>query len=77
MVLKSCKGQTCIQPWDVLQPADNVTTLHDVLVEKYDAFYTAQPQVSFDWCEKGYIIAAEGPQNPLTSRYGVSWDSWV
>ncbi|CAG8089156.1 unnamed protein product [Penicillium olsonii] len=77
MVLKSCQGKTCIQPWDVLQPVDNVSTLRDALVEEYDDFYAAQPQVSFDWCGEGYIIDAEGPQDPLTSRYGVSWDVWV
>ena len=77
MVLKSCQGKTCIQPWDVLQPVDNVSTLRDALVEEYDDFYAAQPQVSFDWCGEGYIIDAEGPQDPLTSRYGVSWDVWA
>jgi hypothetical protein len=60
-----------------LQPADGVRSLEDALVEKFDGFYAAQPQVSFDWCDKGYIVEAEGPQVPLTSRYGVLWDVWV
>ena len=77
MVLKSCQGKTCIQPWDVLQPADNVSSLQDALIAEYDGFYAAQPQVAFDWCDAGYIVEAEGPQIPLTSRYGVSWDVWV
>lgn len=77
MVLKSCQGATCIRPWDVLQPVDPVRTLQDALHEKYDGFYGAQPQVSFDWCDAGYIVEAEGPQVPLTSRHGVSWDVWV
>ncbi|KAJ5882628.1 uncharacterized protein N7529_001300 [Penicillium soppii] len=77
MVLKSCQGVTCIQPWDVLQPVDGVKSLQDALVQEFDGFYAAQPQVSFDWCDKGYIVEAEGPQVPLTSRYGVSWDVWV
>ncbi|KAJ5772752.1 Alkaline phosphatase-like alpha/beta/alpha [Penicillium paradoxum] len=77
MVLKSCQGVTCIQPWDVLQPVDDVSSLQDALHEEYDNFYGAQPQVSFDWCDAGYIIDAEGPQVPLTSRHGVSWDIWV
>lgn len=77
MVLKSCQGVTCIQPWNVLQPQDSVSTLSDALHKKYDEFYDAQPQVSFDWCADGYIIEAEGEQVPLVSRYGVSWDVWV
>ncbi|KAJ6100451.1 hypothetical protein N7499_000081 [Penicillium canescens] len=77
MVLKSCQGVTCIHPWNVLQPQDSVSTLSDALHERYDGFYGAQPQVSFDWCDDGYIIEAEGPQVPLVSRYGVSWDVWV
>lgn len=77
MVLKSCQGVTCIHPWDVLQPVDPVSTLQDALNEEYDGFYSAQPHVSFDWCDAGYIVEAEGPQVPLTSRHGVSWDVWV
>ncbi|CAG7959601.1 unnamed protein product [Penicillium nalgiovense] len=77
MVLKSCHGETCIQPWDVLQPVDPVSTLQHALNEEYDGFYGAQPQVSFDWCDAGYIVEAEGAQVPLTSRHGVSWDVWV
>ncbi|OQE40896.1 hypothetical protein PENCOP_c005G05554 [Penicillium coprophilum] len=77
LVLKSCQGVTCIRPWDVLQPVDPVSTLQDALHEEYDGFYGAQPRVSFDWCDAGYIVEAEGPQVPLTSRHGVSWDVWV
>jgi hypothetical protein len=77
MVLKSCQGVTCIQPWDVLQPVDPVSTLQHALNKEYDGFYGAQPQVSFDWCDSGYIVEAEGAQVPLTSRHGVSWDVWV
>ncbi|KAL3475985.1 alkaline-phosphatase-like protein [Aspergillus californicus] len=77
LVLKSCRGVTCIHPWDVLQPRDSVSTLRDAIHEKYDEFYSAQPRVSFNWCDAGYIVDAEGPQEPLTSRHGLSWDVWV
>lgn len=77
MVLKSCQGVTCIRPWDVLQPVDSVSSFRDALNESYDDFYGGQPRVSFDWCDAGYIIEAEGPQVPLTSRHGMSWDAWV
>ncbi|KAJ5584753.1 Alkaline phosphatase-like alpha/beta/alpha [Penicillium hispanicum] len=77
LVLKSCQGAACIAPWDVLQPKDSVRSLQEALDERFDAFYGEQPQVSFDWCDAGYIIEAEGPQVPLTSRYGLPWDVWV
>ncbi|KAJ5675433.1 hypothetical protein N7462_008330 [Penicillium macrosclerotiorum] len=77
LVLKSCQGVTCIEPWDVLHPEDPVFSLQDALEERYDAFYEIQPAVSFDWCDAGYVLAAEGPQVPLTSRYGLPWDVWV
>lgn len=80
LVLKSCQGATCIEPWKVLQPEESVHSLRDALAEEYDPFYSQQPRVSFDWCAEGYVIDAEGPQAPgapLTSRYGVSWDHWV
>ena len=62
MVLKSCKGEECIDPWKVLHPNGDVRTLKDALGEKYDAFYRHQPKVEFTSCELGYIIDAEGPQ---------------
>ncbi|KAJ5167602.1 uncharacterized protein N7482_003196 [Penicillium canariense] len=77
LVLKSCQGTTCIEPWKVLHPGDTVRSLRDALDEEYDSFYGVQPPVSFGWCDAGYIVEAEGPQVPLTSRYGVSWDVWV
>ncbi|KAJ5133053.1 hypothetical protein N7448_007211 [Penicillium atrosanguineum] len=58
-------------------PASNLRSFRDALDKHYDAFYRAQPRVSFDWCAAGHIVEAEGPQVPLTTRYGISWDNWV
>ena len=77
LVLKSCKGITCIEPWTVLQPEVSVRSLREALDDQFDEFYSKQPRVSFDWCDSGYIIEAEGPQAPLTTRYGMPWDVWV
>ena len=62
MVLKSCVGIVCIQPWPVLHPQGNVHSLQDAMNTKYDAFYASQPKVSFSACLGGYIISNEGPQ---------------
>lgn len=77
LVLKSCKGNTCIQPWRVLHPDGSVESLKDALQVKYDSFYTNQPKVSYSVCEPGYIIAAEGPQVGLQYRDGLSWEAWT
>ncbi|KAL5044367.1 hypothetical protein BDW71DRAFT_186226 [Aspergillus fruticulosus] len=78
LVLKSCKGATCIKPWDVLHPGGHVQNLKDALNPLYDAFYTNQARVSFDHCEYGYIPEIEGPQDALPfTRYGVNWDVWT
>ncbi|KAL2807944.1 alkaline-phosphatase-like protein [Aspergillus granulosus] len=78
LVLKSCKGTTCIKPWDVLHPDGDVQNLQDALGSQYDRFYNRQARVSYDRCELGYIVESEGPQEALSySRYGLSWDAWV
>lgn len=77
LVLKSCQGQTCIRPWDVLHPEGNVETIVDALNVKYDEFYNVQSKVSFSRCEFGYILDAEGPQTALTYRDGIEWHHWV
>ncbi|KAL4999795.1 alkaline-phosphatase-like protein [Aspergillus recurvatus] len=78
LVLKSCKGATCIKPWDVLHPGGHVHNLKDALNPLFDAFYTNQVRVSFDHCENGYIPEVEGPQDALPfTRYGLNWDVWT
>lgn len=82
LVLKSCQGVTCVRPWEVLHPAGHVQDLPDALHTQYDQFYREQVKVAYDRCESGYIIDAEGVQEPLiyrdlTSRDGVSWHHWV
>lgn len=77
MVLKSCTGETCIEPWKVLHPQGDVASLSDALKVQFDAFYELQVKVSFSRCELGYIIDAEGPQAPYQYREGTSWHAWV
>lgn len=63
MVLKSCKGDSCRQPWRTIHPFGNVYSLIDALDKKYDTFYKHQPKVAFSSCELGYFLGAEGPQD--------------
>ncbi|KAL2194099.1 alkaline-phosphatase-like protein [Corynascus similis CBS 632.67] len=81
LVLKSCKGQTCVRPWHALHPAGNVRTLRDALSPRFDSFYERhQIEVSFSRCELGYLLDAEGPQfetDGLVYRDGAWWSEWV
>lgn len=80
-MLKSCKGDICVHPWRALHPARDVNNLHAALSPKFDDFYEVQQtKVSYDRCEMGYILDAEGPQfekDGLVYRYGARWDEWV
>jgi glucoamylase len=62
LVLKSCGGSTCIEPWKQLHPDGLVRTLNDALSPKYDSFYDGLPKVEYDFCVKGHVVAAKGPQ---------------
>jgi hypothetical protein len=62
MVLKSCSGDSCRNPWAQLHPNGDVHSLADALDKSYDTFYANQPKVSFSECSLGYHLWAEGPQ---------------
>ena len=63
MVLKTCKQDTCRNPYGVLFPNGNVSTLEDAMQSKYDTFFANQPKVSFSNCKGANITSSEGPQN--------------
>ncbi|KAF4434834.1 putative arylsulfatase [Fusarium austroafricanum] len=77
LVLKSCKGEICIEPWKVLHPEGGVASLKDALRKEFDVFYKEQVKVRFDRCEDGYLIAAEGPQVGYEYREGLEWHHWT
>ncbi|RMZ75260.1 hypothetical protein DV737_g5387, partial [Chaetothyriales sp. CBS 132003] len=62
LVLKSCKSQSCTDPWRALHPDGSVSDLHGALAGEFDDFYeTQQQRVAFSRCERGYLLDAEGP----------------
>lgn len=77
LVLKSCKGDTCIHPWKSLHADGAVSSFRDALHLIYDEFYQSQHKVSFSRCELGQILDAEGPREPLVYRHGLSWAMWT
>lgn len=81
LVLKSCKGQTCVRPWEALHPLGDVATLSDALSPRFDDFYEVQQRrVAFSRCELGQMLASEGPQfetDGAVYRRGTPWHEWV
>lgn len=86
-VLKSCKGETCINPWEALHPGGDVRGLGDALLPRWDRFYEDQRErrIQFDRCEMGFILDAEGPQFEDEEREKVeeafrnqaAWHEWT
>ncbi len=72
MLLKTCSGRQCTHPWHTLFPDGAVRSLTDALDERHDDFFNKQmPAVSFDKCEKGFIIESEGPTWTDSQIYGM------
>lgn len=61
-VQKTCKGETCREPWEALMPGQGVSSLGDALNESFDEFFRGLPKVSFTACLGGYYAFAEGAQ---------------
>ncbi|KAI0201229.1 arylsulfatase-like protein [Astrocystis sublimbata] len=82
-VLKSCRAQSCVHPWQALHPGGSVETLQDALSPRFDSFYAAKAEsIRFDRCEDGYILDAEGPQYeqefPESELRTISnWHEWT
>lgn len=82
LVLKSCEGRVCREPWLSLHPAGDVSSLSDALESRFDSFYeTEQTRVEYSFCSNGYLIEAEGPMwethGKLFTRGELRWDEWV
>ncbi|KAL7625868.1 hypothetical protein AAE478_005091 [Parahypoxylon ruwenzoriense] len=80
-VLKSCKAESCINPWKALHPAGNVGSLRDALSPRFDAFYEDESRkIEFDRCEMGFILDAEGPQfksEGMLNVFDPKWHEWT
>jgi N-acetylglucosamine-6-sulfatase len=64
LTLKRCSGKVCTRPWEYLHPQGNVDNLRDAMASCFDAFYEAQPKVSFSGCALGQLLEFEGPLGP-------------
>lgn len=71
LVMKSCQGQACVDPWRRIHPRGDVTSLADALAPRFDVFYERQPKVAFTSCELGYFPETEGPTDYHVFSGGV------
>ena len=51
MVAKSCKQDSCRNPWPTLFPNGQVTSLSGAMAAQYDTFFANQPKVSYSSCK--------------------------
>lgn len=65
MVLKTCKQDSCRDPWKTLFPNGEVGDIRSAMHEKYDDFFVKQPKVKFAQCVGGAVRSLEGPQHVL------------
>lgn len=62
LVLKTCKGETCVHPYSAMFPDGKMTTLNEAMNKKYDDFFKNLPKVRFDHCMLGYQSRLEKPE---------------
>lgn len=77
LVLKSCKGNECRDPWKQLHPSGEVNNLKDAMNERFDNTYKKLTKIRFNKCfTDGTIdLGAEGPQwnGGLLNRDGLEF----
>ena len=66
LVLKTCKGASCREPWRHLLDIKGINILADAMDPSLDAFFAAQEGVSFSQCRMGHLVSVEGPQEAKT-----------
>lgn len=70
LVLKTCKGVSCVEPYSALFPHGTVSTIQQAMNSKYDNYFAALPKVHFDHCMLGYQNRLEQPEWEDVWAYG-------
>lgn len=75
LVTKSCEGDTCRDPWSVLQPPSlcggKISTVDDALDSAYDDYFDAFPSVHFEACMDYQDASNEAPFYPASAEFGL------
>lgn len=62
LVLKTCKGESCVHPYGAMFPDGKISTLNQAMHKKYDEYFKQLPKVHFDHCALGYQSRLEKPE---------------
>jgi N-acetylglucosamine-6-sulfatase len=61
LVLKSCKAESCRDPWKILHERGGIRSLPEALSKDQDEYYSTLPKVKYDHCAGYYDYANEAP----------------
>lgn len=61
MVLKSCKAESCRNPWKILHEHQGIGSLPQALSKDLDNYYETLPKVKYDHCTGYYDYENEAP----------------
>jgi N-acetylglucosamine-6-sulfatase len=60
-VLKSCKAESCRNPWKILHDREGINSLPKALNKDLDEYYADLPKVKYDHCAGYYDYQNEAP----------------
>ncbi|THU90363.1 arylsulfatase precursor [Dendrothele bispora CBS 962.96] len=69
VVLKTCVGEVCNNPWQAIFPSNSTSSgseacvmgLSDALADTYDSYFESLPKFSYTVCQFGYLEDLESP----------------
>ncbi|THU88757.1 alkaline phosphatase-like protein [Dendrothele bispora CBS 962.96] len=62
IVLKTCIGEVCRDPWKAIFPNQTVSSLSDALSSDFDEYFTSLPKFRYEKCQFGYFDNLESPK---------------
>ncbi|KAK7034486.1 hypothetical protein VNI00_012333 [Paramarasmius palmivorus] len=73
IVLKTCVGDVCRNPWDAIFTLGEAANLEEALDEKYDSYFDSLPRFRYRECRYGYF--EDGASEYPTWDEGMSYSS--
>lgn len=72
LVLKSCVGEVCHEPWASVFPGGGVTSLASALQADFDSYFVELPKVTYKDCDLGFHTAREFPYWEPALAFGAA-----
>ncbi|KAM0747253.1 arylsulfatase precursor [Meredithblackwellia eburnea MCA 4105] len=81
LVLKTCKGATCTNPYKALFPdfdaVGEISTFDEALDARFDSYFDQLPRVHFSTCALGFQSRFEQPEWNPTLAYGYQGSQFI